>query len=509
MINRVKNGGGSTAEEVSSPAEGNVTPMRDERWWKSDRALLGYLLLAILAVKFAILAFDSYPRFLMGDSASYLYTALTGWIPEDRSFTYGFLIRPLTVFPHSLIPLVVFQTLLGAISAWIGGYCLRLYFKAPFWIAAVCALACAIEPLQLLSERFVLTESVSTFLFSVVVWLSLAYLRSAGLVLLLAIQVVSVALISIRISYLPVVLANSVLLPLLGPTALSLWKAIRRKEQPPVRMFRLASSFAVHFLVAVLVSQAALYGYRQWNGYLNHRPPAYNYKDGLFLASFWAPVIEPRDFPIPELRAPIFDHLTFDLADPTKRNNQCFSQGGLVPQIIKETTAKFGGDGLTYPNKLAKKTALRAAKRNPLGLLHLFWVTAEEYFDSAYFRSTVELEEGTIQLAGEDFDKELRQNFNQGYAPLRPSLVQRWHLSAEPWYYFLLSMPLVFTVLSIVSGRRYPSEWIFFGVAIYGTTAAMLVMTQEPTVRYMVSNAWLTPLILGASVAAIISKRAA
>ncbi|HWF46659.1 MAG TPA: hypothetical protein VG168_06620 [Bryobacteraceae bacterium] len=478
----------------------------------SHRAFLAYLLLAVLVIKLTLLAIDSYPRFLMGDSGSYLYTALTGWIPYDRSFTYGLLIRPLSVLPHSLAPLLVFQTLLGAFSSWIAGFCLLRYFEAPRWLAAAGALLCAIEPLQLFAERSVLTETVSIFLFAMVVWLSLDYLQSRRLLSLIAIQLLSVALISIRLSYLPLVIADSILLPLLGPMSLSFFRAMTARKggmdaHPNGRVLRPFFRAAAHLGIAVMVCQAALYGYRHWNGHLTHRAPAYNYSDGLFLASFWAPVIESRDFPIADLRDPIFNHLVFDLKNPKFRNNQCFSPGGLDENIIKETTSKFGGDGLTYPNKLAKKTALRAAKRNPLGLLHLFYVTAQEYFDPTYFRSTVQLEEGSVQVAGAEFDRELRDDFHQGYAPQRSTMIQRWHLSAEPWYQFLLLAPLVFLITAVASGRPYAREKIFFGVAVYGLTLGAIALTQEPSVRYMVPDAWLAPLIFGAPLAAMLSRR--
>jgi len=447
----------------------------------------------------------------MGDSGTYLYTALTGWIPDDRSFTYGFLIRPLTVLPHTLVPLLVFQTLLGAISAWIVGCCLLKYFRAPRWLATICTLLCAIEPLQLFAERCVLTETVSIFLFAVVVWLSLDYLASGRLVSLAGIQIVSVVLISIRVSYLPLVEVDSILLPLIGPAAAAVLIAVRarrnRTGDANSGILKPALRFAANILVGALLCQAVLYGYRNWNGALLDRPPAYNYADGIFLASFWAPVIEARDFPIPDLRGPIFDHLKYDLKNPKNRQNHCFSVGGLCENIRKETRAKFGDDPRTSPNKLAKKAALRAAKRNPLGLLRLFVVTAEEYFEPSYFRTMVTLEEGSIQTAGADFDKELRENFNQPYAPLRSTLVQRWHLAAIPWYRFLLFAPLVFAILAIGSGRKNVAEKLFFAVAIFGLTLEAIALTQEPTVRYMIGEAWLVPLALGATSALLLSDK--
>ncbi|HEY6207266.1 MAG TPA: hypothetical protein VIW21_14005, partial [Chthoniobacterales bacterium] len=49
--------------------------------------------LAIVILKFLLLALDSSPKFYLGDSISYLWTSLTGWIPDDRSYFYGFVIR--------------------------------------------------------------------------------------------------------------------------------------------------------------------------------------------------------------------------------------------------------------------------------------------------------------------------------------------------------------------------------------------------------------------------------
>jgi hypothetical protein len=53
-------------------------------------------------------AFDT----LLGDSGAYIWTALTGWIPSDRSYFYGYLVRWLAVWPHSFGPLLLSQMLL-------------------------------------------------------------------------------------------------------------------------------------------------------------------------------------------------------------------------------------------------------------------------------------------------------------------------------------------------------------------------------------------------------------
>ena len=47
------------------------------QWWL-------YCLLVVL-LKFFLLALDPLPRMFIGDSASYIATAIIGWIPDDRS----------------------------------------------------------------------------------------------------------------------------------------------------------------------------------------------------------------------------------------------------------------------------------------------------------------------------------------------------------------------------------------------------------------------------------------
>ena len=53
---------------------------------------------AMIAVKAAWLAVDADPAVFFGDSESYLATALEGWIPPDRSFVYGYILRPFAVW---------------------------------------------------------------------------------------------------------------------------------------------------------------------------------------------------------------------------------------------------------------------------------------------------------------------------------------------------------------------------------------------------------------------------
>src|SRR3954463_10831132 len=79
------------------------------------------ILLLVAACKLAFYIVDPYPSFHFGDSGAYLATPLLKWIPPDRSFTYGFLLRSLVFGTHSFGPVLAVQILAsGAASVVLG-----------------------------------------------------------------------------------------------------------------------------------------------------------------------------------------------------------------------------------------------------------------------------------------------------------------------------------------------------------------------------------------------------
>ena len=71
----------------------------------------------VLAIKLFLLWLDPTPKLFMGDSWSYIRTALIGSIPRDRSYFYGYLVRWLALWPHSFAPLLVVQALASGATA--------------------------------------------------------------------------------------------------------------------------------------------------------------------------------------------------------------------------------------------------------------------------------------------------------------------------------------------------------------------------------------------------------
>lgn len=83
------------------------------------RLINGWLLFCVLivAIKLLLLWLDPTPKLYMGDSGSYIRTALIGSIPRDRSYFYGYLVRVFAVWPHGFVPLLVAQALASGATA--------------------------------------------------------------------------------------------------------------------------------------------------------------------------------------------------------------------------------------------------------------------------------------------------------------------------------------------------------------------------------------------------------
>jgi hypothetical protein len=135
-----------------------------------ERELEGWLLfcVSILLLKLELFAIDPTPKLLLGDSWSYIQTALTYWIPEARSYFYGYVIRWSSVWPQSLTSLLVLQLLISAAAAVVGALIRRFVFGLAARWAFVIGFLCALDPLQLLYERYVMTEAISLGLYTFV-----------------------------------------------------------------------------------------------------------------------------------------------------------------------------------------------------------------------------------------------------------------------------------------------------------------------------------------------------
>jgi len=444
-----------------------------------------YTLLAIVCIKGVLFFVDSQPAYFLGDSEAYLATATAKYIPPDRSVLYGLLIRRIAYRAHSLEAMIVLQVAISAIAAWLLYFALRNMFAVRPSLAALFGILCSVEPLQLLAERYVLTESCANFLFVVHFVLALLYIRRGRLWALLVMQTIGVLLVGFRISFLPEVLIISAVVPLLSSN-------------------RRIGVLAAHLCLSLLAIAALLTAYQHWYGKLMWREPALFYHEGAFLVSAFAPLIEPEDFPDSSKRMIIFSTLRYDRHDLSSRPAQHFVEGGLWPNIQQQYPDEKAA------NDLAVATALHAVLRQPLGVVRLAWRTLLLYFDSDILLGALLVDQGAE--GGNHMKVETRGWLQNIYGISNPldyqtSITKQWHLFAYPWYPAILCC-LILSPLAFLA--RPKSEWrlviLSAMVALLFLQGAIFIV-DRPTPRFLTSAAWIALLLLGLAANSVLEAR--
>ena len=248
----------------------------------------------VLAIKLLLLWLDPTPKLFMGDSGSYIRTALIGWIPRDRSYFYGYLVRWLAVWPHSFTPLLVVQALASGATAIVFALICSRFFEMSNRLSFLFGLLCALDPCQLVWERYVMTETFSLLVYVLVLYWSLAYLRDRRLWQLAVVQALSVLLIGFRMSYLLVVQACTILLPLIAFARCGL-PALRNRSEARAPEAGVLTTGLTHVVASIAMMFVMHGAYKYANGWLSNREPAYLYDAGAHLAAVWAPALEPSD----------------------------------------------------------------------------------------------------------------------------------------------------------------------------------------------------------------------
>ena len=172
--------------------------------------------ISVFAIKLMLLVVDPTPLFFMGDSKVYIDAAVYHNIPWSRSFTYGWLNRLFAVWPGTLQPLVVSQVLASALTAWLLALSLLRFFAVRPSVVIVASILFAVDPLQLIHERLILTETFTLLLLAGNLLAAFRYLQYPGLLSLFLVCLTGILIVSLRLVYIPVVLSEALLLPLLG-----------------------------------------------------------------------------------------------------------------------------------------------------------------------------------------------------------------------------------------------------------------------------------------------------
>ena len=435
-------------------------------------ALLGCALL-LLAIKAVQLGLDAQPLFFLGDSISHLNAAVWNYVPNERSYVYGQILRATALAARDLQVVVVWQVLAGGLTAWLLAFGLLRFFSVRPAVAIAASVAFAWDPLQLLHERMVLCEAFTLLMLALNLLLALSYVRQPRVAPLLGVALTGIAMVSLRFMYIPVALAEALLLPLLA------WIF------PANRPFRRSGAMvmAIHLLVA-LSATLALHGwYRHEIGRRSHTPPTYYQMNGLFLIAAWAPVVDVADAADPVMAEALRQQLqnpAVPLHHPLQREAQLWDAEGLRQRL----QSAFSND-VHAANQSAKQTCRNTLLRDPLGLARLTLQTLGRY---AMNRETRRLRLLNEQGSDRDWPEALRTVMHEHYGdttlpdPWRLTPLKRYHLASYPWCMILLGSPLLWLVaLRVVPVQQRGGAVLLFllsgmimGFICVGTTVSVL-----------------------------------
>ena len=433
----------------------------------------------ILAIKLLLLWLDPVPQLFMGDSASYIWTALTGWIPPDRSYFYGYVVRWLAVWPHSFTPLLITQALASAATAIAFALICSRLFQISNSFSFLFGLSCALDPCQLVWERYVMTETFSLFVYVLVLYWSLAYLRDQRLWQLVVLQVLSVLLIGFRMSYLLVVQACTILLPLIAFVPYALPAARNRSKAQRSGATILRTGFT--HLAASIAMMFVMHGaYKQVNGWLTEREPAYLYDAGAHLVAVWAPVLQPSDATDSRFRNLIANGHEFKMDDLTLRNAQQFGKGFLIDRLSK--MVKDPGKR----ERIARETAMNALRRRPLQIAELAVKTYTGYWSVASIQGYAREDLGNGELTDEEV-KRMAEKFRlrtEKIVPSQPfSLSQRYFLGAWPYYFIVIVSPLTCAFATWLARDRAFAFLLFVHASIL--MVVITALSPQASIRYL------------------------
>ena len=446
--------------------------------------------LAIVILKFLLLALDSSPKFYLGDSISYLWTSLTGWIPDDRSYFYGFVIRWTSVYTHSLTSLLIFQAFLGCTVAIIVTWICRVIVDLPEKVAYLFGFLCAIDPLQIVWERYIMTETCSLFFYALVLWQSFVYVRDRRIANLVLIQLLSVMTIGFRMVFLIPIEAMAVALPVIA----FLWPR-ERDEFAQVRwvqrfQFVRRRLFWQHLLVSVFALFLFDQAYQRAYGFLTHREPAHLHASGYFLLAICAPALQPRDASDPRLAKIIEQGGEFGLGNFDLRNDQRFIAGHLIDRW------RHAEPNRIKSQKIASQTAINAIRRHPGAFVgfaartYLILLQQTKRFAKWDLNPDGKLGEQQLAYLAEHFH--WTGPADVGSEPWSP--LQLYYLAATPWFLVPLLSPLLALGLLFIA-RNKAHAWLLFlhTVVLFAVT---LLFSTGPFTRYFQPLSLLTLLIM-------------
>jgi hypothetical protein len=420
------------------------------------------LCLTLIAIKLVFLWFDPVVRLYLGDSAAYLWGAMDdGRLPDDRSFTYSWLIRLLVDPTDGLLTLLQWQAVAGVGTALFLFAALRRCLCVSTAAAAGAAVLLAIEPAQLFYERMVLAETAGLLLFVTFYMAAAAYLATGRAWWLPSVATLGLLAASLRLNYLPVVIVISLALPL-----------IRAVDASPMARRTLLQHLALA-LCAVTVLHV---GYRHWVAVIFNSPPGYLARAGFMQLGLVMPLVRPEHFERVGLPRNFAEELDYPLSDPDARMEHMWAAGGLVQELR---------DRQLNVEAIAREISRMALRDDPLGLVRLGVGTVGDYFTAEGIEQALDNDLGRRQIPYEVLWT-LRERWNYDATGLstRVTVVSRYFQTATWWLVVCLFLLPVFSVLNVAAHWRTPQRGQAVLAALVGIGLVMAHVLFVPVAFY-------------------------
>lgn len=451
-----------------------------------------WLLLALTlgALKLGLIVFDPTQRFFLGDSESYLHTALTGWIPPDRSFLYGYFIRYTAVLGGWLPLLLLAQSLCGVLSGLLCARIASVDLGLDRRIAAALAVLLALEPAQLFYERMMMAESLGTLCLLAMFACGFAYLRRHWWPWLLGMALAGIATVALRMSLLPVVLGFALLPPLVS-------LALREGRAAWPRI-------VAHAAIAVLATVALHKAYQQLYGHLFQGPATYLQSSGTFRLGLVAPLVKPEHLQQAGLAPELLQSVKPALADPRARESQLWAPDGLVA-VLREAS----GSDPQLTERYARKIAARALRDDIPGFLRLAAVTTADYFDPVQTYQRMQDDLGTRALA-QPMQESLREQLGYDASrvhELRNPLTRYFEAGGNWLILCLFALPPLALMALLRNWNQHREAALLLCLTALGLVAGQLLFSHIVSFRYLHPFPTLLLLCLAATLAAPALRR--
>jgi 4-amino-4-deoxy-L-arabinose transferase-like glycosyltransferase len=433
-----------------------------QRMTPHGRFLLGVFAICV-GIKLAVLMLDSTVRLFIGDSGTYLVSAVFHGVPHDRSYTYPLLIWLVAGTTKSLYALLALQTLIGAATATVVCFILNKLFDVRRGLALTAALVVTLDPSQLFYERMVMTESASTFMLVAALAAALWYVRTGTLRYVLICIFLGLGLASLRTALVPIALALGVLSVL-----------VRLANATPRRI-------VLRHLIIAIVATVALHGIFQIAYGIGTRgDPAYIRDSGLFQLGLVAPLVAPEDFNGTGVNPKLLEKVQIPLSDPRMREAQLWAPHGLI-EVVKSNSAE-------QANRVAATLAHNAIRRDPFGLIRFGWLTTLDYFDANERRSRLWSDLGSEQSADAGLLELVRTRFHYdatGIAKAPSPIYDYFSTTAISLVVdFFALVPLSLAVI-VLCWRNRREEGLLLGLLGIGLVSAQFLFSHIISFRYL------------------------